>query len=1003
MQSAARAKGSSVEFVCRPVKTQVFQKDPVGSSFEVRVQYSFEIPDILKRLDVWSRERLRAAKELGDPFYTFDRMISPDNPVELHIRVTPHDRGSPEYIYRKRPPWPTPSLIGPYELEGESMIKSAVEFGQEAWGWSPAAVSAARYYLSGKYSLKEASARMASTATDMIGQSMLNPASMFMLRADPEQTPEKEVIHQLLERKITREHAARRISPEQFQRISAAQLVATGLGMKQGLAPIGWFGIMVHLTNMMTVNDAVDFLKTAHPTALSGIVDDEEFKEMFKEADDYFEGRQPKKPSVATTSTSYDVRLPYEIAEDFHLPHAIVIDRSRSLAPEELITIAKAEYPVLLRFDFVVETNAVDQLKDRPLDPHYPAQLRYIGSVATRHLESVPLPKSSKLEKYFSNDAPKPKGNIIGKKVTPVEEEAWRRKIAEESDEVRAANPEIVELVEKRAARLLEREPELTKMLKQKHIPDESIDVVMNALQDPARTFQWFDAIFEAPEKYILGTESALSANLIRYLQDQEAELGYDDLIDEYILHETMERTKLDHAKIIILTREFFERDRENPLGEALRGWSDARYFSDYKPRISGKAMAALVRQIRMDVDQIHAQLDAAPTWVEKAQIWLRYDGIVLANNELNAQGFEKLLMGRLEEKFDRFGDTGYPDNSVLFVARAMIELDRQRTQRFFKTLLSNSNADTRLAAADILEAELEWEPRKPADESMMLMALQEWDELAAYGKDHPTEVIAACRIALLGSGYDKTSGDARFVFEAAAVILGKLAQPSESVLAEGLHAVMSHFSDPHTLGYEFVAGVGWDSRLSVVEALRQIPHPSEKTITALDQSVAQALADNDDFFATEAGRTLENLREAHRKNKNQDPSDSSKTGSIEPAPHTLSAAARNDNGVFETKIDDQGNPLATAPESRKLQRIRRFIELLGVEDVQLTRIQERVLMFIRENNPTTAYEIGRQFGFSTNIGERIVYGILKQYKEMIKRLRSSINPVDRELARRAA
>jgi hypothetical protein len=172
-------------------------------------------------------------------------------------------------------------------------------------------------------------------------------------------------------------------------------------------------------------------------------------------------------------------------------------------------------------------------------------------------------------------------GDIRGPHVTDEQYERWTVKIEAESEAVQQANSDVVEWVSDRAATLIQdksweaRATVIADTLTQQGLPREHLEWVLKALRSPPTAFLWFHTIVEGPETYLLGHDRALAVDLIRFLQAEEARTGIHDLLDEYILHEALERTNLTHPQIIALTRDLFQRGEQNPLRDALRSWID--------------------------------------------------------------------------------------------------------------------------------------------------------------------------------------------------------------------------------------------------------------------------------------------------------------------------------------------------------------------------------------------------------------------------------------------
>ncbi|MBU0684203.1 MAG: hypothetical protein KJ864_07965, partial [Candidatus Omnitrophica bacterium] len=173
-------------------------------------------------------------------------------------------------------------------------------------------------------------------------------------------------------------------------------------------------------------------------------------------------------------------------------------------------------------------------------------------------------------------------GNII-KGFTETEEKELRKGIEENSDKVRAENESAVQLVEERCAVLLKDKGNIEYLLRERGVPGDEINRVTYALEHPREAFKWFNAIVEGENRYLLGHETALAVNIVKFLIEKEAELGIDNLIDEYIFHEALENTSMEgvdgktkHHNIIDFTSLFFRQKsyaapHETPLGGALR------------------------------------------------------------------------------------------------------------------------------------------------------------------------------------------------------------------------------------------------------------------------------------------------------------------------------------------------------------------------------------------------------------------------------------------------
>jgi serine/threonine protein kinase/uncharacterized SAM-binding protein YcdF (DUF218 family)/SAM-dependent methyltransferase/GNAT superfamily N-acetyltransferase/predicted MPP superfamily phosphohydrolase len=183
-------------------------------------------------------------------------------------------------------------------------------------------------------------------------------------------------------------------------------------------------------------------------------------------------------------------------------------------------------------------------------------------------------------------------GNIAAG-LSAKEEIAWRGQISVNSNKVRDAkeNRPWINLIAKRCVKLLARENELRAKLKEAGVSDMRINVAINALKNPLVRFQYFDARVEGTEKYMLGHKYALAVNIISQLDRWERsslEAGMikkADLIDEYILHEALEKIDLGHEAIVTFTNSFFdmpafEKRGQTPLGQALRAFIEMKVKS---------------------------------------------------------------------------------------------------------------------------------------------------------------------------------------------------------------------------------------------------------------------------------------------------------------------------------------------------------------------------------------------------------------------------------------
>jgi len=176
-------------------------------------------------------------------------------------------------------------------------------------------------------------------------------------------------------------------------------------------------------------------------------------------------------------------------------------------------------------------------------------------------------------------------GNVI-KGFTPEEEAELRVGIMANSGAVMDQNMDIVDIVDKRCHRLLKFGGNIEFLLRTRGIPENQISRVISALKVPHEAFQWFNAIVKSEDKYLLGHESALAVNLIRYLMVREKLEGIGDLVDEYILHEALENIdwkgderRDQHHKIIDFTNLYFRQGKYEDTGQTSLGRALATFI----------------------------------------------------------------------------------------------------------------------------------------------------------------------------------------------------------------------------------------------------------------------------------------------------------------------------------------------------------------------------------------------------------------------------------------
>jgi hypothetical protein len=180
------------------------------------------------------------------------------------------------------------------------------------------------------------------------------------------------------------------------------------------------------------------------------------------------------------------------------------------------------------------------------------------------------------------------------------EEDRWRENSSMVESEVAQGTRESVGAA---AADLLDRKEADIRAALEGKVPADQIDKIIRILNvlagraeplDATQSMGWMMAraeLVDGNEKYLLGNQSALAADIIEYLtlyqnRNDITEDQKSDLVAEYVLHEIMENTALDHPDIIAATTSIFgrgamgvdfERPGETPLGIALRAFIDTK------------------------------------------------------------------------------------------------------------------------------------------------------------------------------------------------------------------------------------------------------------------------------------------------------------------------------------------------------------------------------------------------------------------------------------------
>jgi len=215
---------------------------------------------------------------------------------------------------------------------------------------------------------------------------------------------------------------------------------------------------------------------------------------------------------------------------------------------------------------------------------------------------------------------PQDTGEIIGPEVTAEQKSRWDQQISDRRYDVilSESNYNTLKRVSDRCVRLRDRYQDIDGELIARGKPGE-IQKVKDALENQVQqiglvnevqlrkldddvmkmtlansdyrrlSFRWFESRVVSDEEYYLGGSNALAVDIIEFLRMMERTLGIPDLVDEYILHEVLERIDFghdsygNHREIIAVTAKVFNRpEGQNPLGKALRSF--ITYRLKYKP-----------------------------------------------------------------------------------------------------------------------------------------------------------------------------------------------------------------------------------------------------------------------------------------------------------------------------------------------------------------------------------------------------------------------------------
>ncbi|PIU41031.1 MAG: hypothetical protein COS99_07665 [Candidatus Omnitrophica bacterium CG07_land_8_20_14_0_80_42_15] len=185
------------------------------------------------------------------------------------------------------------------------------------------------------------------------------------------------------------------------------------------------------------------------------------------------------------------------------------------------------------------------------------------------------------------------KGGKIYAGLTETEVQAIDENINKKSDLVRLKHAQTVENVADACEWLIGKtlkEMDQTRLTERERgaLEDEAF---LEMLKHPGVNFRWFNSIVNEPDKYYLGSDSALAVDLVEFLFKKEIG-GWRNLILEYVLHEALEKSGLRHEEIVLLTTKIFNPDMaadlengrirrgQTPLGLNLKEFINREYVT---------------------------------------------------------------------------------------------------------------------------------------------------------------------------------------------------------------------------------------------------------------------------------------------------------------------------------------------------------------------------------------------------------------------------------------
>ena len=371
LRMALRERSGVLLSIC-PYPSAETRNDP---PLEITVRFSFDIPEVVDRVEAYGRAQMEKSHELGQPYYVFAEAMTEQSPLPVKLTVEPYDQTTLERHFRRRPPQPSVEQIGPYEMGSDLEVKYTVQMAKETFEWTDEEASLAERYYRGELSLAQLRDGLQQVAHPRPLARVFNALNQVWCAGSVEELErEGKIAFQMLRGSLTKQQAEARLDKKLDVQLAEAQMIAAGVGVRYDIGPVGWFGIAAELAMMSTVNPPDEFI-----LGTEAGFSDTDVRKIMAEARDYQAGRLPK-PEPPLPGTQVKVLLPYEVAKDFNLAEELTIDTGRIPNADELLDEVYRRYPLLRRFVLVVDVNGRQQEWGKPVSRSKPAQLRYVGT-----------------------------------------------------------------------------------------------------------------------------------------------------------------------------------------------------------------------------------------------------------------------------------------------------------------------------------------------------------------------------------------------------------------------------------------------------------------------------------------------------------------------------------------------------------------------------------------------------------------------------------------------